>query len=110
MNLVVWQNYLGGQILYRLWTLLKNGVIDVFDLASDLDEKCNLDESVSYILTSPEPFTYEQFTCFNLMLYKLFGEAGANSGMSERQELAHAISLMTELGEAKRKNKDAVFY
>ena len=38
----------------------------------------------------------------NLLLYKLFGES-VNS-QQERADLAHAISLMTELGEAKRRS------
>ena len=37
-----------------------------------------------------------------MLLYKLFGES-VNS-QQERADLAHAISLMTELGEAKRRS------
>ena len=72
---------------------------DDFELPDEFDEKCSLKSNESFILTEPEPFTYEQFTRFNLLLYKVFGEVGLNGGMAERQELAHAISLMTELGE-----------
>jgi hypothetical protein len=75
------------------------------DLATELSENLSLEESESFVLSEPTPLTYDQFTCLNLMLYKLFGEAGENGGYAERQELAHAISLMTELGEAKRKSK-----
>lgn len=41
----------------------------------------------------------------NLLLYKLFGES--RNAHQERQDLAHAISLMTELGEAKRRNAES---
>ena len=42
------------------------------------------------------------YLALNLLLYKLFGES-VNS-QQERADLAHAISLMTELGEAKRRS------
>ena len=78
------------------------------ELAAELEDKCAITRQVeSLLLAQPTPFSYEQFTCFNLMLYKLFGEAGEKSGMAERHQLAHAISLMTELGEAKRKSTKA---
>ena len=37
-------------------------------------------------------------------MYKLFGES--RNAHQERQDLAHAISLMTELGEAKRRSSE----
>ena len=44
-------------------------------------------------------------SALNLLLYKLFGES--RNAHQERQDLAHAISLMTELGEAKRRNAES---
>ena len=80
---------------------------DEFELADEFEEKCSIKSNESFILSEPEPFTYEQFTRFNLLLYKVFGEVGQNGGMAERQELAHAISLMTELGEGNLPRKIA---
>lgn len=58
----------------------------------------------SYFMETPSPFNYDEFTAFNLLIYKLFGDVSNSTGQTERTELAHAISLMTELGEAKRKH------
>merc|ERR1711892_153968 len=69
---------------------------------NELDDQRNTE---SHLLDEPQSFTYEQFTALNLLLYKLFGES-INS-QQERADLAHAISLMTELGEAKRRSTTA---
>ena len=48
---------------------------------------------------------FKWLSALNLLLYKLFGES--RNAHQERQDLAHAISLMTELGEAKRRNAES---
>ncbi|CAG5107492.1 Oidioi.mRNA.OKI2018_I69.chr1.g3353.t1.cds [Oikopleura dioica] len=74
------------------------------------DDLANLEiNKESYFHETPTTFNYDEFTAFNLLIYKLFGDVSSNgTGQTERTELAHAISLMTELGEAKRKHHASI--